>query len=60
MQGRKRRMTKKRFLFLTFYLNCSKVSREMGQNRMYLTDIRHGKMKYTKEIGYRLRKLLEI
>ena len=60
MRGRKRTLTKKRFLFLTDYLNGSKVSRGLGFNRMYITDIRHGKMKYTREIGYKLRKLLEI
>jgi len=60
MRGKKRTMSLRRFMFITEYLNCAAVSLALKKNRMYLTDIRHGKMYYSPEVGYKLRKLLKI
>jgi ribosome-binding protein aMBF1 (putative translation factor) len=53
-------MTRLKFMILTNYLNRAEVSRGLGMNRMYITDIRHGKTTYTKKIGKKLLKLLNI
>jgi hypothetical protein len=49
-----------KFMRLTEYLNRAEVSRGLGMNRMYITDIRHGKTKYTKSIGRNIIRLLDI
>jgi hypothetical protein len=60
MRVKKRTFSKAKFMHFTSYLNRAEVSRGLGMNRMYITDIRHGKTKYTKEIGWKLRRFLGV
>ena len=60
MRGKKKTMSLRRFMFITKFLNRAAVSRALGKNRMYLTDIRLGRMYYSPEVGHQLRKLLKI
>jgi hypothetical protein len=53
-------MSYTKFCSMSRYMNLSAVSRAMGKNRLYLVDVGRGRIKYTKQIGMRINRILGI